>query len=160
MAGKYPNAVKNFLSLLQNLDDIALRRFSAAYEEIGAIQVELGLLPKGEYADLTARLVGILSDPGDAGAIPVATSGHVPLVTGGAETRTLAAPSVAGLTLDLYFKTDGGNCVVTCATLFNAANNTLTFANEGEFVRLVSVESGADPRWRIAADPFTLVSTV
>ena len=34
-----------------------------------------------------------ITDPGDAGAIPVTGSGQVALVSAGAETRTLAAPA-------------------------------------------------------------------
>lgn len=96
------------------------------------------------------NLVGLpaVADPGDAGAIPV-TGGYVPLVTEGAETRTLAAPTAIGTLLLLYMKTDGGNGVVTCATTFNeTGNNTLTFANTGEACLLISVEEGGNKRWR------------
>lgn len=90
-----------------------------------------------------------IADPGDAGAIPVATSGYVPLVTAGAETRTLAAPASIGLQLLLYMKTDGGDCVVACATTVNeTGNNRLTFDNTGEAILLVAVEEGANLRWR------------
>jgi len=99
----------------------------------------------------TLKFTGIaaIADPGASGAIPVTGTGYVPLVTAGAETRTLAAPGVIGAFLLLYMKTDGGNCVVTCATTFNeTGNNTLTFANTGEACLLVSVEEGSNKRWR------------
>ena len=59
------------------------------------------------------ELSSVIADPGNAGAITVTESGHCPIVTTGAETRTLAAPSYAGQLLSLAMKTDGGDCVVT-----------------------------------------------
>lgn len=96
-----------------------------------------------------ARAPWVIPDPGDAGAIPNSKTGLVELVTGGAETRTLAAPTLPWLRLTLAFKTDGGDCVVTCATTVNVtANNTITFDTAGEMIELVSVPSGANYRWR------------
>jgi len=90
-----------------------------------------------------------LPDPGDAGALPTNQTGIVELVSAASETRTLAAPTKSGLRLTLAFKTDGGDCVVTCATTVNVtANNTITFDTAGEMIELVSVPSGANFRWR------------
>jgi hypothetical protein len=101
-----------------------------------------------------------VADPGNAGAIPVYQNGECALVTGGAETRTLAAPTFVGQELTLYMKTDGGNCVVTCATTINeTGNNTITFANTGEAVRLFAVEEGATLRWRCAQADGAVLST-
>ena len=70
-----------------------------------------------------------LVDPGNGNAIGASESGHLPIVTAGVETRTLADAAEAGLILDLYLKTDGGDCVVTTASPVNqTGNNTLTFA--------------------------------
>ena len=92
-----------------------------------------------------------IADPGNAGAIPVTKSGYCPLVTAGAETRTLAAPDFIGQELLLYLKTDGGDCVVTCTTTINeTGNNTITFDNTGEAISLLAVEEGANLRWRCA----------
>ncbi len=102
-----------------------------------------------------------IADPGDAGAIPVTDSGYVPIVTEGAETRTLAAPTFVGQELLVYMKTDGGNCVITCATTVNeTGNNTITFANTGEAIRLIAVEEGANLRWRCAVADGAALSTV
>jgi predicted RecA/RadA family phage recombinase len=107
------------------------------------------------------QLTNAIADPGDAGAISVTLGGYCPLVTAGAETRTLAAPSFIGQELLLYLKTDGGNCVVTCATTINeTGNNTITFANTGEAVRLTAVEEGANLRWRLATADGATLSTV
>ena len=56
---------------------------------------------------LQSTLTGTIPDPGDAGAIPVAQSGYVPIVTAGSETRTLAIPTFVGQELLLFIKTDG-----------------------------------------------------
>lgn len=104
-----------------------------------------------------------IADPGDAGAIPVTASGHVAIVTAGAETRTLAAPASIGLQLLLYGKTLVGAATITCATTLNeTANNTITLTNTGESVMLISVEEGATIRWRtpLGTEAEALLSTV
>ena len=110
----------------------------------------------------TGSLSNAIDDVDTGQAIPVTASGYVPLVTvGGAETRTLAAPTFIGQELLLYLKTDGGDCVVTCATTVNqAGNNTITFAAAGDAIRLIGVESGANKRWRIASVDGAALSTV
>ena len=99
-------------------------------------------------------LDGVVADPGDGNAIPAnVLTGHCPLVSGGAETRTLADATAPGQTLDLYFKTDGGDCVVTAASPINqAANTIMTFADVGDHIRLASIEDGSDFEWRIVAN--------
>ena len=90
-----------------------------------------------------------ITDPGNGGAIPVTKSGHVAIVTAGAETRTLAAPSFAGQRLQIYMKTDGGDAVITVATTFNqAGNTTITLNDTGDSIILTAVEQGSNLRWR------------
>lgn len=102
-----------------------------------------------------------ITDPGNAGAIPVTKSGYCALVSAGAETRTLAAPSFIGQHIVLYFKTDGGDCVVTCSTTINeTGNNTITFDNTGEAISLFAVEEGANLRWRCAVADGAGLTTV
>ncbi len=109
----------------------------------------------------SAAIFASVADPGDGNAIAVTASGYVPLVTGGAETRTLAAPTFVGQELVLYMKTSGGNCVVAIATTINeTGNNRITFANTGEAVRLFAVEEGATIRWRMATADGAALSTV
>lgn len=106
-------------------------------------------------------LANAIADPGDAGAIPVTQSGRVPLVSAGAETRTLAAPTFAGQQLLLYMKTDNGDITLTCATTINeTGNNTITFANTGEAVHLIAVEEGGNLRWRLATADGASLTTV
>ncbi len=109
----------------------------------------------------SAAFFASIADPGDGNAIAVTASGYVPLVTGGAETRTLAAPTFVGQEIVLYMKTSGGNCTVTIATTINeTGNNTIIFANTGEAVRLFAVEEGATIRWRMATADGAGLSTV
>ena len=103
--------------------------------------------------------VAAITDPGNAGAIPVSSSGTVALVTAGAETRTLAAPMTVGQDLLLYFKTDGGDCVVTAATGLNQTGNTIaTFNDAGDTLLLRAIESGANLRWRVVANDGVVLS--
>jgi predicted RecA/RadA family phage recombinase len=106
-------------------------------------------------------LTAAITDPGNAGAIPVTASGHVDIVTAGAETRTLAAPSFVGQELLVSLKTDGGNCVVTCATTVNqTGNNTITFDDAGDAVLLVAKANGANKRWSVVSNDGAVLSTV
>lgn len=107
------------------------------------------------------ELTTIIADPGDAGAIPVTSGGHVPLVSGGSETRTLADPTVMGQTLLLAVKTDGGTIVITAATAINqAGNNTITMAEVDDMIALVAIESGAGLKWKVLASDGAALSTV
>lgn len=103
----------------------------------------------------------VITDPGNAGAIPVVGSGYCPIVTAGAETRTLAAPSYAGQMLLLSMKTDGGDAVITCSTTLNeTGNNTITFADTGDSIMLFAVEEGANLRWRCPVSDGHSLTTV
>lgn len=102
-----------------------------------------------------------IADPGDGVAIPVTASGYVPIVTGGAETRTLAAPAFAGEELLLSMKTDGGDCVITCATGINqTGNNTITMNDAGDSIRFNAIVSGSNLRWRVMYNDGCSLSTV
>lgn len=104
-----------------------------------------------------------LADPGDAGAIPVTSTGHVDLVTGAqGQTRTLAAPTYVGQQLLLSLKTDGGgDCVITCATTVNqTGNNTITMGDAGDAVLLVAKANGANKRWSVVSNDGAALSTV
>ena len=132
------------------------RAVAAADEADTTVRFELR-----ETDVLNAGLAGANADPGDAGAIPVTRSGTCPLVTEGAETRTLAIPTFAGQLLNLGFKTDGGDCVVTAASGVNqTGNNTLTFADAGDEILLVAIENGAALAWRVVSNDGVALSTV
>lgn len=102
-----------------------------------------------------------IADPGNAGAIPVTDSGTVPIVTAGAETRTVANPAKAGLMLSLAMKTDGGDGVVTVASAINATgNNTITLNDAGDAIVLLSVPNGSNYRWIVLVNSGASLSTV
>ena len=102
-----------------------------------------------------------IADPGNAGAIPVLSSGHVAIVTAGSETRTLAIPTFAGQEILLYVKTDGGTCVITVASAINqTGNNTITMADVNDSIRLHAVENGSNLAWRVVANDGAALSTV
>jgi predicted RecA/RadA family phage recombinase len=106
-------------------------------------------------------LTASIADPGNAGAIPVTDSGSVDIVTTGAQTRTLAAPSYTGQLLLVSMKTDGGDCVITCATTVNqTGNNTVTLNDAGDAVLLVGKTNGANKRWSVASNDGATLSTV
>ena len=106
-------------------------------------------------------LTNVLTDPGNAGAIPVADSGHVDLVTAGAETRTLAAPTNIGQVLLLSFKTKVGNCVVTAAAAVNqTGNTTITLDTAADSILLVGIASGSNKVWRVVYNDGCSLSTV
>lgn len=122
----------------------------------------LGLADAGAYytgataeaalAELGVAMVGkIITDPGDAGAIPVTRSGTCAIVTAAAETRTLAIPTFVNQRLVLYLKTDGGDCVVTVASAINLAGNThITLNDANDSVQLVGAYNGSALCWRVA----------
>ena len=101
-----------------------------------------------------------ISDPGNGAAIPATDSGFVNLVTGGAETRTLAIPAAEGLEITINMLTDAGDGVLTVASAVNTAgNNTLTFANIGEVCRLLACDLNGTLAWRIVDNDSVARST-
>lgn len=91
-----------------------------------------------------------ITDPGNAGAIPVTTDGVCNLTSAGAETRTLAIPTFQGQRLNLCMNVDGGDIVITVASAFNqATNTTITMNDAGDSVELVGVLIASALRWRL-----------
>ena len=106
-------------------------------------------------------LTALIADPGNAGAIPVTDTGHCEIVTAGAETRTLAAPTYLGQMLLLSMKTDGGDAVIAVATGINqTGNNRITMNDAADSILLVAVASGTNIRWRVACNDGCTLSTV
>lgn len=96
----------------------------------------------------------VLPDPGNGGIIRPSQDLQIcEMVSTGAETRTLAAPSKAGLRFTLRMLTDGGDIVVTHAPGFNhAGESKATFGDAGDILKLRSVETATHGtfRWQIA----------
>ncbi len=102
-----------------------------------------------------------IADPGNAAAIPVTESGSVQIVTTGAQTRTIAAPTFVGQELLVCMKTDGGDCVITVATGVNqTGNNTITLNDAGDSIRLNAIQNGSNIRWRVVYNDGCTLSTV
>jgi predicted RecA/RadA family phage recombinase len=151
-----------------NSDTNNAQAASSTYKQLGKV------VQAAADADTTVRVVlnGLVStsvspitngiaDPGNAGAIPVTSSGYVDLVTAGAETRTIAAPTFKGQSMLLSFKTKVGNCVVTVASTINATgNNTITFSAAGQAVKMIAKTSGANILWAVDMNDGAALSTV
>lgn len=102
-----------------------------------------------------------ITDPGDAGAIPVGSAGYVNLVSAGAETRTMAAPIWVGQEIQLNFITDAGDVVVTVASTVNqTGNNTITFADIGDMAVYRATQTGTDLEWREVMNDGAALTTV
>jgi hypothetical protein len=106
------------------------------------------------YNDLA--LSATIDDPGSAGTIFTDRSlSVVNLVTGTGETRTLADPDYNGQILTLNMMTDAGDAVVTTSTAYDENGSTaITFANEGEFVKFISIPDPATSGsfvWRVTS---------
>lgn len=103
-----------------------------------------------------------IADPGASGAIPVTKSGNVPITTATAETRTLAIPGVAGITLAISMAVDGpGDCVITVASAINqTGNNTITLNDAGDVIVLIAVKKAGALVWRVVANDGATLTTV
>lgn len=105
-----------------------------------------------------------ITDPGNAGAIPVTVSGVCKMASGASgETRTLANPTFVGQRINLVLGTDGGgDAVVTVASAINqTGNNTITFNDAGDQVELVGVQIATSTmRWRLVVNNGATLSTV
>jgi hypothetical protein len=90
-------------------------------------------------------------DPGNAGTVTADRNLlYCSLVSAGAETRTLARPTVEGVFATLYFKTDGGDITLTVTGGYNAAGDTSITLNEaGQALQFVSFYTGSAYAWRL-----------
>jgi len=139
-----------------------LAGFALAAAATGAERVSVSLRPmNGTSVSVINQLTNVIADPGASGAIPVTVGGYCPIVTAGAETRTLAAPTFIGQQILLTCQTKVGNAVVTVATTVNATgNNTITFSAAGQSVLLVAKASGANIRWSVVSNDGAALATV
>lgn len=135
--------------------------YSVGTAGVSATTVRAKLVEVPATVTVAGALTTAITDPGNAGAIPVTKSGYCPIVTAGSETRTLAAPSFIGQQLLLYIKTDGGTCVITVASAINqTGNNTITMADVRDVIKLVAIESGSNKVWHVESNDGAALSTV
>ena len=100
-------------------------------------------------------------DPGDGNAVPVTKSGSVAITTGGAETRTIAIPGIAGIAIAISLDVDGGDCVITVAAAINqTGNNTITMNDAGDTIVLIAVQVASALVWRMVVNDGCTLSTV
>jgi hypothetical protein len=92
------------------------------------------------------------ADPGTGQAISVDFSGTINLTIGaGAETNTLATPTIIGQTLRINADTVGGGTrAITCSQDIDTANNVMTFDAVRDSIELVGVTVGGALRWQVA----------
>lgn len=94
-----------------------------------------------------------MDDPGNGGTIRVTGDLQIcEMVSAGAETRILAAPTKSGLRFVLRLMTDGGDVVVTTPNGFNnAGESKATFNDASDLLNLISVETATRGtfRWQI-----------
>lgn len=102
----------------------------------------------------------VIADPGNAGAVPVALSGVCNMVSAGAETRTVAAPSFIGQTLALNCDTHVGDIVVTFAAAYNnVPDSTITYSAAGQVAYFEGVTIAGALTWRLVANVGAALST-
>jgi len=157
-------------SALSSTDDVDVDKYAIAggllaYNDGTTVTLEAddSVRPFGVTNDMkltsaserrTLTVSGSQSDPGDAGAVVFSgPETFVALVSGGAETRTLADPEYLGQRLSLCMDTDAGDIVITAASGVNQAGNTsLTFADAGDHLALEAITVAGAPKWRILAN--------
>ena len=94
-----------------------------------------------------------IEDPGASGTIAAPYSGYLPIITTGAETRTLPNSTFAGQRLSIAFVTDGGNLTLTVTNGLNQAGNTTALAEDaGDHLTLESIAVGDNIRWRVVTN--------
>jgi len=93
----------------------------------------------------------LVPDPGDAGTVNCDRYGQVVSMTSAAaETRTLSAPSKAGLLIHFALDVDGGTVTLTVTGGYDTAGNTtLAFADAGDFASFTSILVAGSPVWRL-----------
>ena len=71
MAASYPAAVKNFSAVVNGVTKLVAALFNSPYEEITAVETELGTDVAGTAADLKTRLAVSINDNGTLKAVAV-----------------------------------------------------------------------------------------
>lgn len=168
MAFGYGGFLVCFPFVLSNLQGggLGLQLISSA-PGLGASKIgvaDAGLYFAGSTVEASLAEVGaerasnVIADPGDAGAIAVTKSGAVPIVTGGAETRTLAIPTFIGQEMSVYMQTFVGVCVITVASAFNlAGNTTITLGAANQSILLKGAWNGVANVWRVVQNDGTVL---
>lgn len=110
---------------------------------------------------LESALSRLVSDPGDAGTINVQSNGLaiVPLISAGAETRTLAAPSTVGQQVMLYADTATGTITLTINSGVSGLS-TYAFSAAGQTLHLEAIKVAGTLKWQMAAATNQVVTSL
>jgi len=109
---------------------------------------------------MLAHISALIADPGDAGAIPVTRSGTCAITSAGAETRTLAIPTLEGQKLSLSLDVDGGDVTITVASAINqTGNTTIVMGDAGDVIILEGVQVAGALVWRVVVNDGCALST-
>lgn len=97
----------------------------------------------------------LIADPGDAGAISVATNGVCALTSGGSgETRTAGIPTFVGQEVTVCMDVDGGGdiAITFASDIGGAGEDVATFADAGDTLVLRGIRVGGVLRWIIVVN--------
>ena len=143
---------------IQRVGKIGIADATAGAVNFDIVPGQLSSIPTHTHLDASqggdavhgGTLRNVITDPGNAGAIPVTESGTCLISSAGAETRTLAIPTFVGQELMLAMNTDGGDVVITSAQGINASGNTsITMNDAGDILHLIAVRVTTALRWRV-----------
>lgn len=112
----------------------------------------------GYFTGDVGSLQTSITDPGNAGAIPVTKSGYCKITSTGADTRTITLPTFVGQQILLIHAVDGGSVAITASAAINIATNTIMTATAVRaWIFLTASLTGSSLVWTVTAtDGFTL----
>ena len=102
-----------------------------------------------------------INDPGDGNTItPNIDGGTCSIVTAGAETRTLAQPTKAGITVTLAIDVYVGAATVTVTGGYNQGGDTsVVLGTAADWVQFTSIKVGTSYYWRVVQQEGTTART-
>lgn len=86
MAASFPGAVKSFSTVVNGITKLVAALFNSPYDEITAIETELGTDPAGSMSDLKTRLAVSMNDNGTLRAISSVANAYTATNGGGVKT--------------------------------------------------------------------------
>jgi hypothetical protein len=133
---------------------------AVASSTIGTTTTRVVMTPNGSAI---ATVGEIIADPGATNAIPITNSGIVNLVSAATETRTLAAPASAGLSLILNAQNvTAGTITVNSATtnVGSGSKSHIALSANGQAIELLSITSSTAGvyRWMVRGNDGTVLS--
>lgn len=152
MSPSYPSAVKSFTTKVDGVDDVMAAHVNDIQDEITAEQTELGVLPKGAYASVVARL--------DAMAMAMSAHFLIPALRGywpcSAHTYVASVPYVVmpfnnGFNLTCYNAPTFGYTGFAPWLSFNGANQYASYADHQNFDILGTETHIAEPGLSLGA---------